>query len=310
MSLLLLAAAGGGALLIPLLLLRFYQLPKIPQGRVDAFLEKARRGPIAHRGGIPENTLSAFRLSKTGGASGIEVDLVFSKDSHPVLLHDDTVDRTSNGHGRVDELTFEQLRVLDFGGKFGPEFAGERIPTLHEALDLCEELDLVLFLELKGGSTDQVMQVVKLLFQERPHLSDKVCVVSFWPWLLYKVRRVDSNIMCGLTLRSRVLQYQLSGEPRNQELWKHILAGLVDRLMFWSTHTWLWRLLGISLLLPHKDDILKKRIDTAEWYGRGVQLVTWTVNSRAEKEHFERVLKIPYLTDSVSWQKEVAEQIT
>ena len=119
MSLLLLAAAGGGALLIPLLLLRFYQLPKIPQGRVDAFLEKARRGPIAHRGGIPENTLSAFRLSKTGGASGIEVDLVFSKDSHPVLLHDDTVDRTSNGHGRVDELTFEQLRVLDFGGKFG-----------------------------------------------------------------------------------------------------------------------------------------------------------------------------------------------
>ena len=70
---------------------------------------------------------------------------------------------------------------------------------------------------------------------------------------------MDSNIMCGLTLRSRVFQYQLSGEPRNQELWKHILAGLVDRLMLWSTRTWLWKLLGISLLLPHKDDILKKR---------------------------------------------------
>ena len=112
-------AAGGTFIVAPLLLLRLYQLPKYPGSHVDAFLEKARRGPFAHRGGVPENTLSAFRRSKAEGASGVEIDLVFTKDGRPVLLHDNSVDRTSNGTGRVDGLTFEQLRHLDFGSKFG-----------------------------------------------------------------------------------------------------------------------------------------------------------------------------------------------
>lgn len=108
-----------GAGLVLQLLLRFYRLPKFPRDRVDAFLKRARSGPIAHRGGIPENTLRAFHLSKTDGAIGVEVDLQFSKDGHPVLIHDSTVERTSNGQGRVQELTLEQLRELDFGVKFG-----------------------------------------------------------------------------------------------------------------------------------------------------------------------------------------------
>lgn len=113
-----LSAAAGVALILPVVL-RLYRLPKFPRDRVDAFLEQARGGPIAHRGGIPENTLRAFRLSKTNGAIGVEVDLHLSKDGHPVLIHDDTVERTSNGRGRVEELTLEQLRKLDFGIKFG-----------------------------------------------------------------------------------------------------------------------------------------------------------------------------------------------
>lgn len=164
------------------LLLRFYRLPKFPRDRVDAFLKRARRGPIAHRGGIPENTLRAFHLSKTGGAIGVEVDLQFSKDGHPVLIHDSTVERTSNGRGRVQELTLEELRELDFGVKFGykpfsypkqvisaflsyvyiiysSQFTGERIPTLQEALDLCEELDLLLFIDLRGGNPHKVMTI-------------------------------------------------------------------------------------------------------------------------------------------------------
>ena len=70
---------------------------------------------------------------------------------------------------------------------------------------------------------------------------------------------MDPKIMCGFTIRREELQYTTSGEPKNQELWKHILAGLVDRAVFWSTHTWLWEVLGISLLLPYKGDILEKR---------------------------------------------------
>ena len=109
--------------------------------RTKAFLDKCD-GPIAHRyyylnlvahfietssyrycnsstlpdrGGIPENTLAAIRLSKQDGAVAVEVDLAFTKDNHPVLLHDTTVDRTSNGTGDIDSLTFEEVRKLDFG---------------------------------------------------------------------------------------------------------------------------------------------------------------------------------------------------
>ena len=70
---------------------------------------------------------------------------------------------------------------------------------------------------------------------------------------------MNPGIMCGLTVGSALLQYQISGEPKNRELWKHALAGVADRLLSWCVDTWLWRLLGISLLLPHKGDILKKK---------------------------------------------------
>lgn len=109
------SAVAGVALAVPLVLLRLCQLPKPPKSQVDAFLQKTRRGPIAHRGGTPENTLEAFRFSKQYGAAGVEVDLTFTKDGHPVLLHDDTVDRTSNGSGRVEDLTLEHLKTLEFG---------------------------------------------------------------------------------------------------------------------------------------------------------------------------------------------------
>ena len=74
---------------------------------------------IAHRGGQPENTLAAIRRSKEEGASGVEVDLKFTRDGHAVLLHDRDVARTSNGRGAIDELSLEEARKLDFGSKYG-----------------------------------------------------------------------------------------------------------------------------------------------------------------------------------------------
>ena len=70
---------------------------------------------------------------------------------------------------------------------------------------------------------------------------------------------MDPNIMCGFTVRRAELQYKTTGEPKNRGLWKHLLAGLADTAVFWSTHTWLWGVLGISLLLPYKGDILEKK---------------------------------------------------
>lgn len=89
--------------------------PRASIVRTKVFIDKLKAAPIAHRGGTPENTLSAIRSSKSKGASGIEVDLVFTRDGHPVLLHDGTVDRTSDGYGDIHGMTLEEVKELDFG---------------------------------------------------------------------------------------------------------------------------------------------------------------------------------------------------
>ena len=95
------------------------RLPQLPSYKLNTFISRAKAGPIAHRGGRPENTLAAITKSSQLGAPGIEVDLAFTKDGEPVLLHDPKVDRTSNGSGRVERLTLKELKALDFGVKTG-----------------------------------------------------------------------------------------------------------------------------------------------------------------------------------------------
>ncbi len=118
-TLLLASGIGGVLILFLLLLLHAFSLPRAPSGLVKSFVERARQGPIAHRGGKPENTLAAFRIAKANGASGVEMDVHYTKDGHPVLIHDNTVDRTSDGSGYVHDMTLEEIRRLDFGIKCG-----------------------------------------------------------------------------------------------------------------------------------------------------------------------------------------------
>src|SRR5271156_1995633 len=107
---------------------------------------------IAHRGAsghAPENTLAAFRKAIAQGVAFIETDLQLTRDTHLVAIHDDTVNRTTNGQGAVHDLSLEEIRKLDAGSWFGSEFAGERIPTLEEILDFSKKNDVVFYLELK-----------------------------------------------------------------------------------------------------------------------------------------------------------------
>lgn len=114
----------------------------------------AHRGASAH---APENTLAAFTLAARHGAAAVELDLRRSADGHLVVLHDATPARTTDVAGRfpdrpgwpVDAFTLAELRTLDAGGWRGPEFAGERMPTLAEAMDLLHGLGLGLLLEVK-----------------------------------------------------------------------------------------------------------------------------------------------------------------
>lgn len=106
---------------------------------------------IAHRGyssAAPENTLAAIRLAGTARADLVEVDVRLTKDCVPVLLHDATLDRTTNGSGPLAEADLQAVKELDAGSWFGPQFAKEPVPTLCEALKLATE-DRPLLVEIK-----------------------------------------------------------------------------------------------------------------------------------------------------------------
>jgi glycerophosphoryl diester phosphodiesterase len=107
---------------------------------------------LAHRGAgvlAPENTLVALRVAASLGFGGVEFDVKLAACGTPVLMHDETVDRTTDGSGRTADLDVAHLRRLDAGSWFGNEFAGEHVPTLEAAIALCRSLGLWANIEIK-----------------------------------------------------------------------------------------------------------------------------------------------------------------
>ncbi len=103
-----------------------------PSGLPVGFLNFAHRGASTL---APENTVAAFEAAIVGEATAIEMDLRATSDGQIVVMHDSTVDRTSNGKGHVSGMTLEQIRSLDAGTWFGGQFAGEKVPTLEEVFE-------------------------------------------------------------------------------------------------------------------------------------------------------------------------------
>jgi len=134
---------------------------------------------IAHRGGgtlAPENTLAAFAVAARYGCRAVEFDVRLSAEGTPFLLHDATLDRTTSGKGPIAETADAVLRTLDAGGWHGAGFAGEPLPTLHDAIDRCSELGLWANIELKaarGAETacaEGAIAVVRAAWQGPPPL--------------------------------------------------------------------------------------------------------------------------------------------
>jgi glycerophosphoryl diester phosphodiesterase len=106
-------------------------------------------GHRGHNVAAPENTFAAFRAAEALGGTSLEIDTVLTRDGEIVVLHDLLVDRTTNGHGAVRDMTLAEVQGLDAGSRFDAKFAGERIPTLRETLQLARDLDLILEVEIK-----------------------------------------------------------------------------------------------------------------------------------------------------------------
>lgn len=116
-------------------------------------------GHRGHSAGAPENTFAAFRKARELGGAGVtcETDLALTSDGEFVLIHDETVDRTTDGHGLVRNMRCAEITKLDAGRWFGEEFAGERIPRLPDALSLARELGIIYQLELKIYDRDDLI---------------------------------------------------------------------------------------------------------------------------------------------------------
>lgn len=218
---------------------------------------------LAHRGAsgsAPETTLAAYRLALDLGVDYLEIDVQMSRDGHIVGIHDSRVDRTSDGRGAVADMTFAELRKLDMGSWFNkafpekanPRFAGERIPTLQEIIDLARPTPVGLYIETKSpelypvGFEAKVFEVVR-----RNQFEKRVVIQSFSRQSLEKVRALAPELPIALLIEK----------------------GDVDPV-------------EATLAVGSKDLAIQFRLVTAELaarvHARGLALTVWTVDSEVD----------------------------
>ena len=216
---------------------------------------------IAHRGyssTAPENTLAAYRLARQLGFLYAECDVSFTKDSVAVLLHDTTIDRTSNGSGAIADLTYEELLQYDFGSWKSSAYAGEKIPTFEEFIALCKEIGLHPYIEIKNdGETytqEQVQALVAIV--EKYDMQDNCTWISFNLDYLAYVKNADSTARLGY----------VSSKTITQSMINSVLALKTDENEVF---------LDISYNMLNENNVMLAALN-------GIPLETWTVDSTNE----------------------------
>ena len=212
---------------------------------------------LGHRGfsGVyPENTPLAFRkVAEVPGADGIETDVHICKSGELVLCHDETVDRTSNGRGRIVDLSYDELRELDFGSWKSPEFAGERIWTLGELLDFCREAKLKLNVELKNGLEFYPELERRAADEVRSrHMEDSVFFSSFNHVSMQRFKELCPELEAGLLYESPL-----------QDMANYLNGSSAD-----NVHP-CWRVFN------YQSELMEL------FHSRGMKVNVWTVNDEA-----------------------------
>lgn len=167
----------------------------------DAAAPQSRPRPYicAHRGAsavAPENTLAAFVAARELGADSFELDTTLTRDGVPILLHDNTLDRTTDGSGPVANLTLAEVRSLDAGSWKDPKYAGEPVPTLDDALRTRGALYVNIELKSAGDRMDALAETVVRLIEK--HRAEKAVIISsFSREALEAVKRFNPAIRTG-----------------------------------------------------------------------------------------------------------------
>jgi len=230
---------------------------------------------IGHRGSplyAPENTLASFEIAADQGADAIEFDVKLSADGEVVILHDATLERTTNGSGRLNRWSRAALQELDAGAWFSERFAGERIPTLEA---ICATLGQRLYLniELTNYTTpwdNLVARVVAVVKQY--HLQDRVLFSSFFPHNLARARRLLPQTPCALLTW-----------PGWKGRWA--LTPALRSRQYWAIH-------------PHLSQVTPTLVQRAHAAGKRVHV--WTVNAAAEMLRLAEMGVDAIFTDDVA----------
>lgn len=229
---------------------------------------------IAHRGlsaHAPENTLVAFRMALERGADGIELDLQPSADGVPMVIHDATLERTTDGRGAVRERTAREIQQYDAGGWFHPDFAGERVPTLYEVFEAFGTR-LRYNLELKVLGVDDQRIVAPVIEAIRAFgLSEQVLISSFFLPALNWVKAIAPEIPCALIIPQP--------KPNQQAL------------------SWWTFPLPFEAFHPHDSVVKAEHVAHVRQGGKRVGV--WTVNDLARKAELTAWGVDVILTDSV-----------
>src|SRR5215204_6232126 len=225
---------------------------------------------LAHRGAsalAPENTIEAFRLAVEDGAGGLELDVHMTRDGHIVVIHDATVDRTTNGSGAVSEMTFDELRRFDAGHDFSPDGGptrpyrgrGVHVPTLGEVLQGFPVV--AVNIEIKDG-TPGIEETVLGVLREANALG-RALVVSTLHDVVKRFRKVSGGHVSTGASRWEIGIFYISSRFRLE----HLVRPAYDALQVPLRHR------GIPLVTPR---FLKAA------HANGVRVDAWTINQADE----------------------------
>lgn len=216
----------------------------------------AHRGASGH---APENTLPAFEMAHLAGADGIELDVQLSKDGVPVVIHDEQIDRVSDGVGNVRDYTFEELRTFNVNRHF-PAYGRAAIPTLSEVYDLVKGTEMAVNLELKNsvvfyeGLEEQVLELAR-----RKGLEDRIIYSSFNHYSMRKIKRLLPTARVAFLYSDGILD---AAEYARQN--------------------------GAYAIHPSMGNMEYPGINIVrECHDRGVRVHVWTVNDEADIERMK-----------------------
>jgi glycerophosphoryl diester phosphodiesterase len=211
---------------------------------------------IGHRGAkatSPENTLASIRQAAAEGATWVEFDVKLTADGHPILMHDPTLERTTNGKGKVAETTLAAIRELDAGSWFGGRFAGEKVPTLEEALELMSGLAMGFNLEIKpcpGREAETAQAAAACVKQRWPSYLPPPILSSFKAEALAAARAAAPEIARGFLFERLPADWQRQASA-----------------------------LGCAAVHPNARTLAREEV--AAMKGAGFPVLAWTVNEPA-----------------------------